>query len=72
MLPLFVLVVRVLHNLLYTGRPLHCYMYMLDESIGHFKDAGSILSLLLYFFSLNFIFFQFGLLQRLLLILRRL
>ena len=49
MLPLFVLVVRVLHNLLYTGRLFHCYMYMLDESIGHFKDAGSILSLLLYF-----------------------
>ena len=35
-------------NLLYTGRLFHCYM--LDASICHFRDVGSILSLLFYQF----------------------
>ena len=35
--------VPYLVNPLYTGGLFQCYM--LDESIGHFRDAGSILSL---------------------------
>ena len=34
-------------NPLYTGRLFHCYM--LDESIFHFRDVRSMLSLLFYF-----------------------
>ena len=34
-------------NPLYTGGLFHCYM--LDESICHIRDVGSILSLLYYF-----------------------
>ena len=36
-------------NSLYTGGHFHCYM--LDKSICHFRDDGSILSLLSYFCS---------------------
>ena len=38
---------RYLLNPLYTGRPFHCYM--LDASICHFRDVGSILTLLFQF-----------------------
>ena len=34
-------------NPLYTGGLFHCYM--LNESICHFRDVGSVLSLLFYF-----------------------
>ena len=34
-------------NPFYTGRLFHCYL--LDESTCHFRDVGSIMSLLFYF-----------------------
>ena len=40
---------RITVNPLYAGGFFHRYMYMLDESICHFRDVRSVLSLLFYF-----------------------